>query len=158
MFSLKWELEIKFQTEKEKSLGNYIMPNSKCFVPQILVWKMYYIYIMYIIYNMYNTIFIFLFLRFYLFILRVGKGERKRRREISICGCLTHPLLGTWPETQACSLDWELNQWPFDLQAGVQSTEPHQPGPYIYIYTYTYIHTYIYIYTHTHTHTHIFLN
>ena len=38
------------------------------------------------------------------------------------------PLLGTWPATQACALDWELNQWPFDLQASTQSTEPHQPG------------------------------
>ena len=24
--------------------------------------------------------------------------------------------------------DWELNQWPFGLWAGTQSTEPHQPG------------------------------
>ena len=41
---------------------------------------------------------------------------------------LTHPLLGTWPETQACALDWELNLRPFGLQAGAQATEPHQPG------------------------------
>ena len=26
-------------------------------------------------------------------------------------------------------LDWELNQRPFGLQAGIQSTEPHQPRP-----------------------------
>ena len=38
------------------------------------------------------------------------------------------PLLGTWPATQACALDWESNQRPFSLQAGTQSTEPHQPG------------------------------
>ena len=24
--------------------------------------------------------------------------------------------------------DWELNLWPFDSQAGTESTEPHQPG------------------------------
>ena len=24
--------------------------------------------------------------------------------------------------------DWESNQWPFGLQSGTQSTEPHQPG------------------------------
>ena len=42
----------------------------------------------------------------YLFIFREGKGGRKRRRGTSMCGCLsrTHPLLGTWPETQACAL------------------------------------------------------
>ena len=28
---------------------------------------------------------------------------------------------GTYP-------DWESNQQPFGLQAGTQSTEPHQPG------------------------------
>ena len=41
---------------------------------------------------------------------------------------LARPLLGTWPETQACALDLELKQRPFDWQAGAQSTEPHQPG------------------------------
>ena len=24
--------------------------------------------------------------------------------------------------------DWESNRWPFGLQAGIQSTELHQPG------------------------------
>ena len=50
-----------------------------------------------------------LFLRFYLFIFREGKRGRKRGRETSMCGCLSHiPLLGTWPATQACALtgDW----------------------------------------------------
>ena len=31
-----------------------------------------------------------------------------------------------WPE-------WESNQQPFGSQAGVQSTEPHQPGQFIYL-------------------------
>ena len=49
--------------------------------------------------------------RFYLFIFREGKGGRERGRETSICGCLSRtPPLGTWPATQACALDWELNQ------------------------------------------------
>ena len=38
---------------------------------------------------------------------------------------LAYPQLGTWPATQACAV---ANWWPFDLQAGIQSTEPHQPG------------------------------
>ena len=40
---------------------------------------------------------------------------------------LACPLLETWPITQACALDWELNQRPFGLQAGTQPTVPHQP-------------------------------
>ena len=45
-----------------------------------------------------------------------------------MCGYLSHPLPGTWPASQACALDWSLNQQPFDFQASTQSTEPHQPG------------------------------
>ena len=41
---------------------------------------------------------------------------------------LVCPQLGTWPATQACALDWELNQRPLGLQANPHSTEPHQPG------------------------------
>ena len=38
------------------------------------------------------------------------------------------PPLGTWPETQACALNWEWNQRPFGSQAGTQSTGQHRPG------------------------------
>ena len=42
-----------------------------------------------------------------LFLERGMEGERH-----SVCGCLlTHPLLGTWPETQMCP-DWFLNLHP----------------------------------------------
>ena len=46
---------------------------------------------------------------------------------------LEHPLLGTWPATQACAptgnrTNWESNQRPFGSQASAQSTEPHQLG------------------------------
>ena len=47
---------------------------------------------------------------------------------------LTHPLLGTWPATQACAPDWELNWQPFDSQASTQSIESHQPGLYVYFF------------------------
>ena len=63
---------------------------------------------------------------FYLFIFREWKGGRKS--SIHLWLSLVHPLLGTWPATQACAVGWELNQWPFDLLAGTQSTEPHQPA------------------------------
>ena len=46
---------------------------------------------------------------------------------------LTHPILGTWPTTQACALDWELNWRPFGSQASTQSTKPHQPGPHSFL-------------------------
>ena len=52
----------------------------------------------------------------------------ERERNINVWLSLMWPLLGTWPTTQACALDWESNQRPFSLQAGTQSTEPHQPG------------------------------
>ena len=54
--------------------------------------------------------------------------EKQRERNINVWLPLTCPLLGTWPATQARALDWESNQWPFNSQAGAQSTEPHQPG------------------------------
>ena len=61
----------------------------------------------------------------YLFLER-GKG-RIERRETSMCGCLLHP---TTTEVLACNPhmcpDQEQNLRPFDLQAGTQSTEPHQ--------------------------------
>ena len=52
---------------------------------------------------------------------------KERERNIRVWLPPTRPLLGTWPETQAWAQDWELNWQPFDLQAGAQSTEPHQP-------------------------------
>ena len=41
-----------------------------------------------------------------------GKGK-ERERNINVWLSLMHPLLGTWPTTQACALDWELNWQPF---------------------------------------------
>ena len=73
------------------------------------------------------TTFFLIFTRFYLFF-REGKGRRKRGRETSMCGCLSHAPY-TWPTTRAYALDWDLNQRPFDSQTSTQSTKPHQPGP-----------------------------
>ena len=53
----------------------------------------------------------------YLFLER-GKGrEKERERNINVWLPLTRPLLGTWPTTQACALEWESNQRFFSLQA-----------------------------------------
>ena len=50
--------------------------------------------------------FYFLKILFIYFRERGGEGEREREREsnISVWLPLTHPLLGTWPATQACAL------------------------------------------------------
>ena len=59
----------------------------------------------------------------------MGKGERKRGRETSMCGCFlpTRPYLACNPDM--CP-DRESNQQPFGSQPfGTQSTEPHQQGP-----------------------------
>ena len=52
--------------------------------------------------NSIHTCLKILFMYFY----REGKGRRKRQRETSMCGCLSHapPPLGTWPATQAYAL------------------------------------------------------
>ena len=69
-----------------------------------------------------------LFKGFYLFIFRERKGRRKRGRETSVCGCLSHTLTGDLARNPGMCPDWESNQRPFGWQAGAQSTEPYQPG------------------------------
>ena len=54
-------------------------------------------------YSLTSQSLVFFFLRFYLFLER-GEGREKRGRETLMCGCLTCPLLGIWPETQASAL------------------------------------------------------
>ena len=58
--------------------------------------------------------------------LGVGEGGRKRGRETSMCGCLSNSSY--WEPGPGTCPDWESNQQPFVLQAGIQSTESHQPG------------------------------
>ena len=67
--------------------------------------------------------------RFYLFIFRERgrEGERKGEKH----QCESH-LSYSPTRDLACNLgmcpDWESNQWPFGLQTGTQTTEPHQSG------------------------------
>ena len=63
-----------------------------------------------------------------LFIFREKGREGEREGEKHECVVVSHtPPTGDL----ACNLGmcpvWELNQWPFGSQAGVQSTKPHQP-------------------------------
>ena len=70
-----------------------------------------------------------------LFIFRQKGREEERKGEKHHC------VVASWgPPTGdlACNPgrcpDWELNRRPFDLQAGTQFPEPHQPGPNVAIY------------------------
>ena len=70
-----------------------------------------------------------------LFLERWEKREKERERNIDVWEI--HQLVASHtPPTRdpACNAgvcpDWELNQRPFGLQTGTQSTEPHQPGHY----------------------------
>ena len=63
----------------------------------------------------------FLFLDDFIYLFfREGRRKSKRERNINVWLPLVLPLPGTWPTTQACTLDWKLNPWPFDSQAGTQ--------------------------------------
>ena len=46
----------------------------------------------------------FFFLRFYLFLGRGEEKEKEEERTINVWLLLMHPILGTWPATQACAL------------------------------------------------------
>ena len=55
-----------------------------------------------------KKIYIYMYIHTHLFIyLFLGRGEgreKDRQRNINVWLCLVHPLLGTWPTTQACAL------------------------------------------------------
>ena len=66
----------------------------------------------------------------FIFIWREGKWGRKRGKQTSMCkrNIKWLPLTNDLTCDPGMCPDWELNHWPFNLQAGAQSTEPHQPG------------------------------
>ena len=79
----------------------------------------------------------FFFLWFSLFFERGREGERESERHQCVGGFRVLP-----PRDPACNPDmcpdWESNLRPFGVQAGAQSTEPHQPGPDIFFVRYKY--------------------
>ena len=64
----------------------------------------------------------------YLFITERGReGEREGEKHQYVVASHVPPTGDLAHNPRVCP-DWESNQRPFYLQAGAQSTEPHQPG------------------------------
>ena len=70
---------------------------------------------------------LFYFKDFIYLLLEKGR-EKEKERNITVWLPIMHPQRGA--RTPGMCPDWESKQQPFGLQAGAQSTEPHQPGPY----------------------------
>ena len=51
-----------------------------------------------------QNFFSFFFKSLFIYFQREGKGRREKKRNIHVWLPFTHPLLGTWPATQACAL------------------------------------------------------
>ena len=75
------------------------------------------------LYLCYLVIYLFI----YLFLERGREGEREGKKPQCVVASYTLPTGGLAHNPGMCPA-WELNQRPFGLQAGAQSTEPHQPG------------------------------
>ena len=68
------------------------------------------------------------FIYFKDFIYRERGREREREEEKHQCvGAFHAPPTGDLAHNPSMFPDQESNLWPFDLQAGTESTEPHQP-------------------------------
>ena len=78
------------------------------------------------------------FKRFYLFIFREGKGRRKRDRNIHVWLPLVHPLLGTWPTTQARALTGNRISDPL-VHRPVLNPLSHTSQGYIHFYNRFYL-------------------
>ena len=64
---------------------------------------------------------------FNLFIYKEGKGGKKKGKHQYVVVSWA-PVTADLAHNQGMYPDWESNQQPFYLQAGMQSTEPHQLG------------------------------
>ena len=70
----------------------------------------------------------------YLFSERGGEEEREGEKHPGVvASCM--PPAGDLAHNPGMCPDWEWNQQPFGLQAGTQSTEPHQPGQIALIFS-----------------------
>ena len=69
----------------------------------------------------------FLFLSLFIFRQKGREGEREGGKHQ--CVVASHALpTGDLAYNPGMCPGWESNQWPFDSQAGAQTTDPHQPG------------------------------
>ena len=65
----------------------------------------------------------------FIYFFRERGKEGKRGGEKHQCMVTSRtPPTGDLAHNPGTCPDWELNWWPFGLQAGTQSTEPYQPG------------------------------
>ena len=74
-----------------------------------------------------GTQFRFIYLLTYLFTYVKTEGEKEEEKQQYVVASCAPPA-GDLAHNPGMYPDWELNQWSFGLQAGAQSTEPHQPG------------------------------
>ena len=65
-------------------------------------------------------------------ILDRGEGMEKEREHQCVIAFHTSPTGDLAGNPHMCT-HWELNRQPFGLKASIQSTESHQPGPYLFI-------------------------
>ena len=67
----------------------------------------------------------------FIYLLLARGREKKREKQSAKCEReMDQSIASCWrsgPQPRHCC-DWESNQRPLGLQAGTQSTEPHQPG------------------------------
>ena len=88
---------------------SYLLPMIEILVCDFLIYSGYKFFIWYALYQRSLIVFgfafhFFIFFRFYLFIFRESGREREMERNINVWLPVAHPLLGTWPATQACAL------------------------------------------------------
>ena len=69
----------------------------------------------------------------YLFVFREVKGGREGEKQQCVVACGAPPT-GDLTHNSGMCPDWESNWWPFDMQSGTQSTEPHQSAKLTMIY------------------------
>ena len=66
----------------------------------------------------------------YLFLDRRGGREKKRDRNINVWLPLMHPLLETWPETQACALTGNRTSGPLVHRLALSPLNHTIQGPF----------------------------
>ena len=75
---------------------------------------------------------LFIFYFIYLFLKREeGREEEGEKHQCVVASQM--PPIGDLACNPGMCPDWELNWQPFGSQAHAQSTELHQPGPYVFI-------------------------